>query len=94
MIDKGENGVGIPATKRARSNKPRIDYYPQIRSKLEALRYRGNQQEALVKMRQLKYVEGVMFRGRNISQSHQDEHSQDSESFTTSDVEAILLVML
>ena len=94
MIDKGEKGVGIPATKRARSNKPRIDYYPQIRSKLEALRYRGNQQEALVKMRQLKYVEGVMFRGRNISQSHQDEHSQDSESFTTSDVEAILLVML
>jgi len=88
MIDSGSGstGDGYPATKRARSNKPRIDYYPRVRTLIETLRYQTDQNKVLVKLRQLKYVEGSMFQGRNV----QTDPDPNSDGFTTFDVEAVL----
>jgi hypothetical protein len=89
MIDGGgggDNDDGAPATKRARSNKPRIEYYPRVKTALDTLRYQANQNQVLVKLRQLKYVEGAMFQGRSL---HCDV-SLNPNGFTTTDVEAVL----
>ena len=89
MVDgggSGDNDDGAPATKRARSNKPRIEYYPRVKTALDTLRYQTNQNQVLVKLRQLKYVEGAMFQGRSL---HCDV-SLNPNGFTISDVEAVL----
>ena len=89
MVDgggSGDNDDGAPATKRARSNKPRIEYYPRVKRALDTLRYQTNQNQVLVKLRQLKYVEGAMFQGRSL---HCDV-SLNPNGFTTTDVEAVL----
>jgi len=89
MVDgggSGDDGDGAPATKRSRSNKPRIEYYPRVKTALDTLRYQTNQNQVLVKLRQLKYVEGAMFQGRSL---HCDLDF-NPDGFATTDVEAVL----
>jgi len=85
-VGSGDDGDGAPATKRARSNKPRIEFYPRVKTALDTLRYQTNQNQVLVKLRQLKYVEGAMFQGRSLHCSVQ----LNPGGFATADVEAVL----
>ncbi len=85
-VGSGDDGDGAPATKRARSNKPRIEYYPRVKTALDTLRYQTNQNQVLVKLRQLKYVEGAMFQGRSLHCSVE----LNPDGFATADVEAVL----
>jgi len=96
----GDNGVGDPisqpASKRARNNKLRIAYYPRIKEKLELLRSKADQQNTLILLRQLKFVESVMFKGRDIySESRVGVDDPNLATLTgTIDVEIILVDML
>ena len=85
-VGSGDDGDGAPATKRARSNKPRIEFYPRVKTALDTLRYQTNQNQVLVKLRQLKYVEGAMFQGRSLHCSVE----LNPGGFATADVEAVL----
>ncbi|KAL7550044.1 hypothetical protein ACHAWF_013282 [Thalassiosira exigua] len=54
-----------PATKRPRNGKPRIDYFPRIKAKMEQRFSSSQQARALALLRQLKFIETTMFRGTN-----------------------------
>lgn len=73
-----------PAQKRAK--KARISYFPRVKTKLEILRTKTSEHQALVLMRQLKYIENAMLND-NIFQS-------ESGGFTIADAESILMDML
>jgi len=85
----------FPSTKRARNDKPRIDYYPRIKSKLEYMRAKGSSlhPNALVLMRQLKYVEDILCKNININDDAPVEADHDVTN-TAADVEMILLDLL
>lgn len=73
-----------PAQKRAK--KARISYFPRVKTKLEILRTKTSEHQALVLMRQLKYIENAMLND-NIFQA-------ESGGFTIADAESILMDML
>lgn len=54
-----------PANKRARSGKPRIDYFPRLKAQVESCLSSSKQTKALILLRQLKFVETTMFQGSN-----------------------------
>jgi hypothetical protein len=79
-----------PCAKRPKQLKPRIAYYPRVRERLESLGTKPSAQ-TLCLLRQLKYVESVMLRGKNVyAQREKDE----DESPNTTDVEMVLLDLL
>lgn len=79
-----------PASKRARNFKPRIAYYPRIREKLESVGLKPTQ-ETLSLLRQLKFVENVLFPGKAI---YTDEEVHEPDQPTPADVEMIILDLL
>jgi len=85
----------FPSTKRARNDKPRIDHYPRIKSKLEYMRAKGSSlhPNALVLMRQLKYVEEILCKNININDDAPVEAEHDVTN-TAADVEMILLDLM
>jgi len=79
-----------PASKRLK--KARIAYFPRIREKLEALRRKLDEHQALVLMRHLKYIESNLFKGQN---PYSDNNiAIDSPNVITSDAEIILLDLI
>jgi len=84
-----------PATKRARNGKPRIDYFPRLKAKIEQHLSSSKQTKALVLLRQLKFVETTMFHGGNpyCDQSSTTCSNSSSEPIAT-DAEVILIDML
>jgi len=83
-----------PATKRARSGKPRIDYFPRLKVKIELYLSSSKQTKALILLRQLKFVETTMFHGVNpYCDQSSTTGSMSSEPIAT-DAEVILIDML
>ena len=85
-----------PATKRARNGKPRIDYFPRIKAKIEKFLSSSKQTKALVLLRQLKFVETTMFRGGNPycdQQQSTTTGSSNSNGPIAADAEVILIDM-
>ena len=82
-----------PATKRARSGKPRIDYFPRLKVKLELYLSSSKQTKALILLRQLKFVETTMFHGGDPYGDQSTTGSTSSEPIAT-DAEVILIDML
>jgi len=83
-----------PATKRARSGKPRIDYFPRLKVKIELYLSSSKQTKALILLRQLKFVETTMFHGANpYCDQSSTTGSMSSEPIAT-DAEVILIDML
>jgi hypothetical protein len=85
-----ESETEQPASKRARNFKPRIAYYPRIREKLESVGLKPTQ-ETLSLLRQLKFVENVLFQGRAF---YTDEEVHAPDQPTPADVETIILDLL
>jgi len=83
-----------PKTKRARNDKPRIDYFPRLKAKIEQHLSSSKQTKALVLLRQLKFVERTMFHGGNLycDQSSTMGSNSSSEPVAT-DAEVILIDM-
>ena len=81
-----------PANKRARSGKPRIDYFPRLKAQVESCLSSSKQTKALILLRQLKFVETTMFQGSNpyCDQSVQAEPNEP----TALDAEIILIDMI
>ena len=81
-----------PANKRARSGKPRIDYFPRLKAQVESCLSSSKQTKALILLRQLKFVETTMFQGSNpyCDQSLQVEPNEP----TALDAEIILIDMI
>lgn len=81
-----------PANKRARSGKPRIDYFPRLKAQVENCLSSSKQTKALILLRQLKFVETTMFHGSNpyCDQSLQAEPNEP----TALDAEIILIDMI
>lgn len=79
-----------PSAKRPKQLKPRIAYYPRVREKLESLGSKPSTQ-TLCLLRQLKYVESVMLRGKNV---YSRREAEEDESPNTVDVEMVLLDLL
>jgi len=79
-----------PASKRARNFKPRIAYYPRIREKLESVGLKPTQ-ETLSLLRQLKFVENVLFQGKDV---YTDGEVREPDQPTPTDVEMIILDLL
>eukprot|EP01082_Thalassiosira_pseudonana_P011730 g10851.t1 g10851 contig4:2700672-2704491(-) len=89
---EGCNQSMQPALKRARNDKPRIDYFPRIKAKIEHFLSSSSQSKALVLLRQLKFVETTMFRGSN---PYCDQSSIASPTEPVAvDAEIILIDML
>jgi len=82
-----------PATKRARSGKPRIDYLPRLKAKIEQYLSSSKQTKALILLRQLKFVETTMFHAGNPYCDQSSTCSNSSELIAT-DAEIILIDML
>mmetsp|Transcript_9703 Transcript_9703/g.20209 ORF Transcript_9703/g.20209 Transcript_9703/m.20209 type:complete len:1276 (-) Transcript_9703:169-3996(-) len=82
-----------PALKRARNDKPRIDYFPRIKTKIEAFLSSSNQPKALVLLRQLKFIETMLFRDGH---PYQDQVSRDNDptELVPADAEIILIDMM
>ncbi|KAG7338430.1 leucine rich repeat LRR-containing protein [Nitzschia inconspicua] len=79
-LDEELKDHGAPIAKRPKQLKQRIAYYPRVRNKLESLGTKPSAQ-TLCLLRQLKYVESVMLRGKNVySRQHPEEHSQEEDS--------------
>lgn len=76
-----------PMTKRAKSSKPRIAFYPRVMAKIQALGTRPMDQ-TLALLRQLKYTENVFFEDKN---PYEDTTLKDT---VHQDVEMILLDLL
>jgi Ran GTPase-activating protein (RanGAP) involved in mRNA processing and transport len=87
-----ESMLQPPANKRARSGKPRIDYFPRLKAQIETCLSSSKQTKALILLRQLKFVETTMFQGINpyCDQSLQVEPNEP----TARDAEIILIDML
>ena len=88
-----------PATKRARNGKPRIDYFPRIKAKIDLYLSSSKQTKALVLLRQLKFVETTMFHGGNPYCDQQQQSttascSNSSGELIATDAEVILIDML
>jgi Leucine Rich repeat len=81
---------GQPVSKRARNFRPRISFYPRIRSLLENLGTKQSQHQCLSLLRQLKFVESVLFQGRD---AYGNELHQPDE-VTPADLEMIILDLL
>ena len=81
-----------PCAKRAKNLKSRIAYYPRIREQLESLGAKPSAQ-TLSLLRQLKYIESVMLKGKNCIYSEQEDEEAD-EGPNSMDVEMILLDLL
>jgi hypothetical protein len=81
-----------PCAKRAKNLKPRIDYFPRIREKLESLGTKPPVQ-TLSLLRQLKYVESMMLQGE-IFYIERDEEEKEGSGPTAADVEIVLLDLL
>jgi hypothetical protein len=79
-----------PCAKRPKQLKPRIAYYPRVREKLESLGTKPSAQ-TLCLLRQLKYVESIMLRGKNV---YAQRETEENECPNTTDVEMILLDLL
>jgi len=82
-----------PATKRARSGKPRIDHFPRLKAKIEQYLSSSKQTKALILLRQLKFVETTMFHAGNPYCDQSTACSSLSEPIAT-DAEVILIDML
>ncbi|EJK47943.1 hypothetical protein THAOC_33304, partial [Thalassiosira oceanica] len=82
-----------PANKRSRSNdKPRIDYFPRIKAKIEVFLSSSKQTRALILLRQLKFVETTMFLAVN---PYCDPTSRaDPGDPVCTDAEVVLIDML
>jgi hypothetical protein len=91
-LDQELKNHGEPSAKRPKQLKPRIAYYPRVREKLESLGTKPSVQ-TLCLLRQLKYVESVMLRGKNVYSKQQREQEED-DSPNTIDVEMVLLDLL
>ena len=87
-----------PATKRAKSGKPRIDYFPRLKIKIEQYLSSSKQTKALVLLRQLKFVETTMFHGGNNPYGDNNQSSTTTGSMASkpiaTDAEVILIDML
>lgn len=86
-----------PITKRARNNKPRIDHYPRIKSKLEYMRAKGSSfhPNALVLMRQLKYVEDILPKKIDFgTEALEFESIGCNAKYTAVDIEMILVDLM
>ena len=81
-----------PVTKRARNFKPRISYYPRIRGLLENMGTKQSQHQILSLLRQLKFVESILFEGRNVYGGN--DEIQKTDQSTPSDLEMIILDLL
>lgn len=81
-----------PACKRAKNFKPRIAYYPRIRQLLESVVDKQSPMQILSLLRQLKFVENVMFKGRNVYSD--SEEVKETDQSTPADVEMIILDLL
>ncbi|KAG7353807.1 leucine rich repeat LRR-containing protein [Nitzschia inconspicua] len=93
-LDEELKDHGAPIAKRPKQLKQRIAYYPRVRNKLESLGTKPSAQ-TLCLLRQLKYVESVMLRGKNVySRQHPEEHPQEEDFPNTADVEMVLLDLL
>ena len=79
-----------PVSKRAKNFKPRIAYYPRIREKLESVGLKPTQ-ETLSLLRHLKFVENVLFQGKN---AYHDDEVRAPDQPTPADVEMIILDLL
>mmetsp|Transcript_30277 Transcript_30277/g.46218 ORF Transcript_30277/g.46218 Transcript_30277/m.46218 type:complete len:923 (-) Transcript_30277:375-3143(-) len=81
-----------PACKRAKNFIPRIAYYPRIRQVLESVVNKQSPIQILSLLRQLKFVENVMFKGRNVYADN--EEVKETDQSTPADVEMIILDLL
>ncbi|KAL3916168.1 MAG: hypothetical protein SGILL_005302 [Bacillariaceae sp.] len=79
-----------PCAKRPKQLKPRIAFYPRVREKLESLGTKPSTQ-TLCLLRQLKYVESVMLKGKSV---YSRREAEEDESPNTVDVEMVLLDLL
>jgi hypothetical protein len=91
-IDEELKNHDEPTPKRPKQLKPRIGFYPRVRKKLESLGTKPSVQ-TLCLLRQLKYVESVMLRGKDVYSKQQREQEED-DSPNTIDVEIVLLDLL
>jgi Ran GTPase-activating protein (RanGAP) involved in mRNA processing and transport len=80
-----------PTTKRARNFRPRISYYPRIRMLLESLGAKKSQSEILSLLRQMKFIEKVLFDGRNIYDTDGVHGTDDPKP---ADLEMIIIDLL
>ena len=78
-----------PAPKRVKNLKPRLEFYPRIMEKVQAIGSGPNEQVLSI-LRQLKYTERVMFNGEDPYYCE----SQPTGPFTREDVEMVLLDLL
>ncbi|KAL3815406.1 hypothetical protein ACHAXA_011524 [Cyclostephanos tholiformis] len=85
-----------PATKRARSDKPRIEYFPRTKAKIDLYLSSSKQTKALALMRQLKFVETTMFHGSNpyCDQQSSTTCSSNSSEAVAADAEVVLIDMM
>jgi hypothetical protein len=72
--------------------RPRISYYPRIRELLENMGTKQSQHQILSLLRQLKFVESIMFEGRNVYGDDHEIHQTDQSA--PADVEMIILDLL
>jgi hypothetical protein len=79
-----------PCAKRPKQLKPRIAFYPRVREKLESLGTKPSTQ-TLCLLRQLKYVESVMLKGKSV---YSRREMEEDEGPNTADVEMVLLDLL
>ncbi|KAL9190547.1 hypothetical protein ACHAXT_000253 [Thalassiosira profunda] len=83
-----------PATKRARNGKPRIDYFPRIKAKLDQFLSSSKQTKALILLRQLKFVETTMFHGGSPYSGASSSNSASSGDHVAADAERVLIDLL
>lgn len=85
-----------PVTKRAKSDKPRIDYYLRLKAKIDLYLSSSEQTKALAILRQLKFVETTLFSGGNPYNCDQLSSSITCSSCdaVATDAEVILIDML
>ena len=88
--DSSSSGEMQPMTKRARNFRPRISFYPRIRAVVENMGTKQSQHQILSLLRQLKFVESVLFKGQDIY----GNEIHNSNQSTPADLEMIILDLL
>jgi hypothetical protein len=88
--DSSSSGEMQPMTKRARNFRPRISFYPRIRAVVENMGSKQSQHQILSLLRQLKFVESVLFKGQDIY----GNEIHNSNQSTPADLEMIILDLL
>ena len=74
-LDDEIKSYNEPSAKRPKQLKPRIAFYPRVREKLESLGTKPSTQ-TLCLLRQLKYVESVMLKGKSVYSRRETEEDE------------------